>query len=123
MRKNDTVTMSRAEADSLRLFAAAGKELLADIRAEVARIGRILGDEAAAVYAAERADTLDELRRLRDIYRERWDRHLPPSGRAAVAVEQKRSAALFGDPRAAKVLSGMGVTPEMLEKFGGDRNG
>ena len=64
MRKNDTVTMSRAEADSLRLFAAAGKELLADLRAEIVRIGRILGDEAAAVYAAERADSLDDLRRL-----------------------------------------------------------
>lgn len=110
--------MTRAEADSLRLLAAAGKTLLEDLRGEIVRIGRILGDEAASRYAAERADGLDDLRRLRDIYRARWDRHLPPQGRGRPEVEQTRSASIYGDGEAARVLAGMGVTPEMLERYG-----
>lgn len=118
-KKIETITMTKPEAENLRLFATWGNDYRDYLRSEIRRIGKLIGEETLMQFAVDVVDDVPKLKALHAEMCRRWDLKLPPRSQG----RQDTSDMSGLNPAVAKMFTGLGVTPEDVEKAKHRNNG
>lgn len=110
MSNTDMVTMTAAEVDDLRFFAAAGRGLMDDLKAEVKRLCTLTHQPSVVSETFSESRDVETLRKAKRELEGLWDRQRPPHPVAFAETERPEPGPVWNEAQM-QVLATLGVDP------------